>query len=242
MTPTDEAPAANAPQGVPLTPDLSARILRSIVKAIGDDYRLMPIGGTRMDLDVLRPGTTTKDVDLVLVLVTGGRPRVPELADVLAIAAGLPGVVGPATPNKEGSVVRIQVQAPEGRVDVEIIRGKMPGKGGYFVSRPILEAVALLGTDKSGMLEIPLEALAFLKAWAAHDQEKLIRRDGDEDGKHARRKADFERDISKILDAILTKNKTPDAAVLKTLLAACENKERRSAIRNTLQATGWSGP
>lgn len=240
MTPDDDDNELEAvPRGVPLTPDLSIRLLRDLVKALGDEYRLMPIGGTRMDLDVLRPGGTTKDVDIVLVVTSGGKRTVPTLDDVLKIASSLPGVLGAAKANKEGSVVRVLVQTSAGPVEVEIIRGKTPGKGGYFISRNMIEAVAKTGIDKDGQILIPLDALAFLKAWAAYDQEKLIQRTKDPNGKHARRKADFERDTVKILDALLNKDRTPNPSMLKALMDSCENKQRRAAIRKTLQNAGW---
>lgn len=227
---------ASSVQGerTPVTPTMTRRILKNISRELPRDWCLMPIGGTWMGLTAGTPETTTKDVDLAVVVADGARYTVPDLDDVTKIARRLSKRV---KPRKDRASVLMVLEEEEGPVTVELVRGRS-STGGYFVTQRVLEAAASLANRHGQVLELPPEALAFLKAWAAHDQEKLVASGRDEERFHSQRLAIFRDDVRRLRGFLRERAREPDVVVFQPLFAAC-GKNRGEAIRRILVEQGW---
>lgn len=193
---------------ITVTPQVAREVMKELRRNAPERWRLMPIGGTLMGLRGLGDANTTKDVDVVLVALQGRDLIVPTYEEVRSFAEGI-------TTNVEGrkdqTAVVVVLSTDHGRVRVEFIRGRSPGKGGYFVSRSVLEeAASELAREQDGYLELPVEALAFLKAWAAHDKQKLVDAGKDGSGYHASRREAFVDDVRRLLDDVLDNSIEPN--------------------------------
>jgi len=182
----------------------------------------------------MRHLVTTKDEDVVLLVVQGGEFRVAAVPVVESLVRQLG-----ATPivRKDQTSVNCQLTTASGTFFVEFVRGRRGGHG-YFISRAVLEATAALSSREGKKLTPPLEALAFLKAWAAVDKGKLVSSGRDARGYHAGRERAFKDDVSSIR-AQLLEARQPDAAVFEMLLAAC-SVDRAKAVREVLREGGWN--
>lgn len=229
-------PVVRDPDPVPVPKELAERVIDRVLDHLDPDHRVMPIGGTLMTLRAGGRATQTDDVDLVLLVVRDGVPEVPPFDAVVAIADALSDDVAP---RKDHTAVQLLLATEAGPVTVELIRGRQPGKGGYFVDRRVLEAAADLATAKDRVLELPLEALAVLKAWAADDKDKLVRAGKDPDGYHRQRGEAFRRDVRALRDEILDRGDEPDAEVLGRLFEVC-GKRRTTAIQSIFAEAGWA--
>lgn len=219
------------------TDPLSARAHRGVVGrirgALPEGCRIMVIGGgSMMDAGVGRV-ITTKDEDVVLLLVEAAEARV---ADVPVVEALVRALGAEPEVRKDQTGVRCVLHTDEGRFLLEFVRGRKAG-GGYFVSRAVLERVASHGADDGQVLEPPLEGLAFLKAWAAVDKAKLVRAEKDPHGYHAARERAFRDDVAAVLRRVL-ESRQVEGAVVADLLGAC-GKERARAVRAVLVSAGW---
>lgn len=223
---------------MPVPRELAQRVIDQVLDQLDPDHRVMPIGGTLMTLRAGGRATQTDDVDLVLLVLRDGAPEVPPFDAVVAIAEALSDDVAP---RKDHTAVHLLLATEAGPVKVELIRGRQPGKGGYFVDRRVLEAAADLATARDRVLELPLEALAFLKAWAADDKAKLVRADKDPEGYHRQRGEAFRRDVRVLRDEILDRGDDPDTEVLERLFEVC-GKRQTKAIRRIFEGAGWTVP
>ncbi|MBI4393535.1 MAG: hypothetical protein HY556_07040 [Euryarchaeota archaeon] len=212
------------------------KILAKIVGVLPDGWTLMPIGGTLMPRLGLTTRTVTKDVDLVVLALRDGVYVVPEVEALVAVARRV-ALSDDIHVRKDHDVVEFVVEVEGAPAKVEFVRGRGP-KGGYFVRRNILETAAKLAKRHDRILDLPPEALAFLKAWAAHDKEKLVLKEKDKRGYHAQRATQFRADVGAILHGTLDAGHRPHAEIIRRLLDAC-GAERRKAIETILQDSGW---
>jgi hypothetical protein len=83
-----------------------------------------------------------------------------------------------------------------------------------------------------------VEALAFLKAWAAHDKQKLVDAGKDARGYHADRREQFLDDVRILLDELLDDGVRPGETVFERLFERTGG-EREAAVREILIETGW---
>lgn len=222
---------------VPVTPDLGEQAIHRIETAVPETWRVMPIGGVAVAPLVKDPGAATKDLDLVLVLLDGAEARIPTVEQIVD---ALGPTLSDLAPRKDETSVAGRLGLEKGTIQVEIIRGRRPAKGGYFVPRTALLAAAKVATTEGKVLRLPGEALAFLKAWAAVDQDKLIRNEKDGRGFHAARAGAFRRDVRRLLDATLDhEHREPDGRILAELLNVTGG-DRRRAVETVLRENGWS--
>lgn len=222
---------------VPVTPDVAERILGRIRERAPEGWRLMPIGGTEM-ATVAGPNETTKDVDVVVVTLQDEAAEIPpyeELADFARELSDAPDLV---ETRKDHTSVKFRLPTEAGPATVEFVRGRTPGTGGYFVSRSVLEKAATLATDAGGTLRLPVEALAFLKAWAAWDKQKLVDAGKDARGYHAGRRQAFLEDVQRLREAVQDAGEEPDGDVLEAMFSATGG-EREEAVRRILADRGW---
>lgn len=222
---------------VTVTPKLAADVVKELQRKLGEGWRVMPIGGTRMG-EIVGGTFTTKDIDIVLVVIDGKRLRVPSLKQLEDVGKSMGEIVAI---RENSTSVKIRVQTSAGPVLLELIRGMSPGKGGYFPTTKIFGACASVAKERGGRLELPREALAFLKAWAANDKEKRVAAGKDAKGYHAIRLEAFKRDVRVLLTEILDAGGTPDAKLVAELIAACP-KQRAKDIRRIMSAEGWIIP
>lgn len=219
---------------VPVTPDIATRVLREVLRRLPDGWAIVPIGGTLLAISSRgRLASTTKDVDLVLVAVNArsGAVRVPEIKELEPVAAALSKTV---TARPSNVIFTLDTEA--GPVACEFIRGERPGKGGRYLTFRVLEAAARLATPSPGeprVLLIPLEVLAFLKAWAVDDQ---LKRRARGDGDHAER---YEADVTAIWNEF--RQSAPDFILFKPMFAAAP-RPRRKALYDILVRSGWAMP
>lgn len=190
---------------IPVTPEVTRRVLDRLISRLPDGWRLMPIGGTEMAI-ADDAAATTKDVDVVLVTLDGDRATIPDYRDLVTFANQLSGTV---QTRKDHTAVKLVLSTDAGPVTLELIRGRTPGQGGYFVSRSVLETAATLATDDDGVLRLPTEALAFLKAWAASDKQKLVDAGKDPRGYHAGRREAFLADVQRLRQAVADAGGSP---------------------------------
>lgn len=196
----------------------------------------MPIGALGMMQVLDEPAQRTKDVDLVPFLLVDQKLKIPSTNVLLEFAKTLSDSV---EVKKDQTNVTVLLPLEAGRVKVELIRGRNPASGGYFVTRRVLEACASISTAKGNVLELPPEGLAVLKAWAATDQDKLIEAKRDPRGFHAARAAAFRQDVAKIGRSFLDQGKPPPTRRMAELLASCP-AGRRERIEAVLKAAGWT--
>ncbi len=230
MTSKDERP-----ETITVTPDVAREVVEELARKAPEPWRLMPIGGTLMGLTGLGDAQTTKDIDIVLVTLQGEQATVPTYDEVLAFARDLSNFI---QGRKDHTAIELILATDSGPVKVELVRGRATGMGGYFVSRAVLEAAAELADHRPGYLELPPEALAFLKAWAAHDKHKLVDAGKDGRGYHAARRDAFQADVKDLLDDLLDRGQRPDPSVFESLFAATGG-EREEAVRKLLETAGW---
>lgn len=219
---------------VPVTRETAERVLARLRDRLPEGWRLMPIGGTEMAA-LEEQGATTKDVDVVIVTARDGEFAIPAYDELVAFAERLAGDV---ETRKDHTGVRFALPTDAGPVTVEFVRGRTPGKGGYFVSRSVLETAAELATETEGILRPPIEALAFLKAWAAHDKAKLVEAGKDARGYHANRRDAFLEDVRRLRQAMADAGREPDAGRFETLFAATGG-QRETAVRDILEDRAW---
>lgn len=224
------------PETIPVTPEVAREVIDEVQRHLPDDWRLMPIGGTYLGLgDFGDPASTTKDIDLVACIGTPDGARIPSYEDVLSLAREHGEHV---QGRKDHTSVKFTLSTEAGLAEVEIVRGRATGQGGYFVSRGILEETLRLADPRNGLLWPPVEALAFLKAWAAHDKRKLVDAGKDARGYHAERREQFLDDVRTLLDELLDEGRRPDEAILERLFERTGG-EREEAVRRILVDTGW---
>lgn len=84
----------------------------------------------------------------------------------------------------------------------------------------------------------PPEALAFLKAWAAHVKKKLVDAGKDGRGYHATRRDGFLADVHDLLEDLLDGGRRPDEQMFEPLFGATGG-QREIAVRRILEDTGW---
>lgn len=220
----------------PVTPALYRAVLDRVGAGLAEGWRLMPIGGSAMAHHGFHEATSvTKDVDLVVLVLEADAPRVASWAETLALAhrVGLD-----VRPRKDQTSVACLVAVEGATVRLEFVRGRNPASGGYFVTRRVLAAVAARGRPMGRVVEPAPEGLAVLKAWAAVDQDKLVRAGKDARGFHAARAGGFRADVRAIRSLMLTRGRAPNASLLRDLLAACP-AGRRAAIEGVLRDQGW---
>lgn len=219
---------------VPVTPEVARRVLDRLRSRLPEGWQLMPIGGTEM-ATVDDPDETTKDIDVVLVTLHDDTAAIPEYDDLVAFAEQLCDAV---ETRKDHTSVKLVLATDAGPVTLEIVRGRTPGQGGYFVSRSVLETAATLATEDEGVLRLPTEALAFLKAWAAHDKQKLVDADKDARGYHAGRRDAFLEDVQRLRRAVADQGRDPDPQILDVLFSATGG-QREKAVRRILSERQW---
>ncbi len=190
---------------VPVTPEIAKRTFDRLRDRLPEAWRLMPIGGTEM-ATVGDADATTKDIDVVLVTPHEDTATIPDYDDLVAFANQLSDTV---QTRKDHTSVKLVLSTDAGPVTLEFIRGRTPGQGGYFVSRSVLETAATLATEDDGVLRLPTEALAFLKAWAASDKQKLVDAGKDPRGYHAGRREAFLRDVQQLRQAVADAGRGP---------------------------------
>jgi hypothetical protein len=222
-----------APRIDPVSAPAHAAILAKVASVLSADSRVMVIGGGLMLESGVRRVLTTKDEDLVLLVLQGGALKVAEVAAVEQLVRELG---GEPFVRKDQTSVSFRLKTPRGTFLIEFVRGRRGGHG-YFVSRQVLEAVAALSRREGRVLTPPLEALAFLKAWAAVDKAKLVASGRDGHGYHAARERSFRIDADAIRERVLEKGQA-DARVFRTLLGA-SSPARALAVRNVLREAGW---
>lgn len=125
---------------LPVTEETYRVVLARIMAQLDLGWRVMPIGGSGLVQAGLEAAPQiTKDVDLVVMVVTGPAFRVPAFDRTLALARRLGTDVGP---RKDQTSIEFRLPLERGNVRVELIRGRNPASGGYFVTRRVLEALA----------------------------------------------------------------------------------------------------
>lgn len=223
-----------AGKGTRVSPAMARRVLDAVAAKLPPEWVLMPIGGTWMGLAGHAGDTTTKDVDIVVLVADGPRYAIPDMKDVVTVAREIGTVVDE---RKDHTSVVVSREEEEGFVTVELVRGRAVS-GGYFVTQRVLKTAAATAARRGRTLELPPEALAFLKAWAANDKEKLVASGRDERGYHAGRLAVFKDDVARIRNLLRAEGRLPDDAVFAKLHEAC-GKDRQKAIRRLLEEGGW---
>jgi hypothetical protein len=218
----------------PVTPAAHAAIVQAISAKLPPDSFIMVIGGGLMMAAGMRHILTTKDEDVVLLLVEGGQPKVAKVAAVERIVRA---IGGEPFVRKDQTSVNCRLETPAGTFLVEFVRGRRGGHG-YFVSRAVLEAIAELSRRDGRVLTPPLEALAFLKAWAAVDKAKLVRSGRDGRGYHAGRALAFRADVKAVRRRILEERQVDDG-VISALLSVCSDA-RAQSVRQVFLETGWN--
>lgn len=194
----------------------------------------MPIGGTEMAA-LVGSEETTKDIDLVIVTLRGREASIPGYPEIVSFAREVSETV---ETRKDRTSVKLALATDAGQVIVEFVRGRSPGQGGYFVSRSVLETTATLAAEVDGVLRLSAEALAFLKAWAASDKQKLVEAGKDTRGYHARRRAAFLGDVQRLRQAVADAGREPDPDVLEALFAATGG-QREKAVQQVLADRQW---
>lgn len=222
---------------VPVTQELGQQAIQRIVNALPSSWLVMPIGGIAVDPSIRQAGATTKDVDLVLVLTEGDRVHIPTAEQIVrALDRVLPGL----EPRRDQTSILGFLRLEQGTVKVELIRGRRAGAGGYFVARTVLLKAASIGRRKGRIIRLPIEALAFLKAWAATDQDKLIKNDKDARGYHESRAAAFRRDVKNLHENLLDKERREPVGSILVGLLKIPGGVRRKAVEAVLRENGWS--
>ena len=222
--------------GIPIDRTQADAALQAVTRRLPSGWLVMPIGALGMMNVIDDVAQRTKDVDLVPFLVVDQKLKIPPTKALVEFANTLSDSV---TVQKDQTNVTVLVPLEAGKVKVELIRGRNPASGGYFVTRRVLEACASISLRKGNVLELPAEGMAFLKAWAATDQDKLVAAKRDPRGFHAARAAAFRQDVSTMARSFLGQGKTPPTGEMPQLLSSCPIA-RREPIEGVLRAAGWS--
>lgn len=233
-------PEDDWPDTIPVTREIAREVIGEVIgevqRQMPDHWRLMPIGGTYLGLGGFGDAaSTTKDIDLVACFTLDGEAAIPTYEDVIAFARATSEHV---RGRKDYTSVKFALPTEAGLAEVEIVRGRPTGRGGYFVSRAILEETIQMSTQQDGLIWPPVEALAFLKAWAVHDKTKLVDAGKDARGHHASRREQFLDDVQTLLEDLLDEGERPDEELLEQLFERTGG-EREAAVREILADTGW---
>jgi hypothetical protein len=211
------------------------KALAEVLRRLPAGWSIMPIGALGMIQVLDDDAQRTKDVGLVAFLVVAEGFQIPSASVLVELAKTLSDSV---ELRKDQTCVTLMLDLEEGRVKVELVRGRNPASGGFFVTRRVLEACAKMATPRGNLLELPGEGLAFLKAWAATDQDKLIESGRDANGFHRARAAAFRQDVANIALSFLDRGKPPPRREIEKLLGSCP-AERRARIEIVLRSAGW---
>lgn len=222
-------------EAIPIDRRQATAALNEVASRLPADWAVMPIGGLGM-MELLRdPSQRTKDVDVVPLVALKQGFKVPDHASTVAFARKLSARIEAP---KDQTSVRALLELESGRVKVELVRGRNPRSGGYFVTRRILEACAVFAKREDRVLAPPPDVLAFLKAWAATDQDKLVEKEKDPRGYHRARAAGFRSDVQRIVRSYLDRGEAPPAGRVRSLLEEC-SVERRARVARVLTTAGW---
>ncbi len=205
-------------------------ILDAIAHAARDEGCLVAPVGSVYFLLTGSPRMATKDVDAVVHDENMQPPRL----DVLRRIAARLSMFGTATTTQDGAVVQVRssLDAP---AEIELIRGRGKGKGGFF-PRGLLVAAAKEAKRDGNVLLYPIEYVLVLKADAAIDREDRAQRDPERAELHERRANAFRADVMIGVNAALL---TSGLSVV-TLNAAISHLKvsRQPRVRSLFSAAG----
>ena len=205
------------------------RVLDTIAQAAKEEGCLVAPVGSVYFLLAGTPRATTKDVDAV---VHGEDLQLPSVDVLKRIAARL----GPSSTTTDGAVVQVR-STTSTPAEIELIRGRSRGKGGFFPRELLVEA-AKRAVREGNILLYPIEYVLVLKADGAVDREDRARRDTARAAEHERRANAFRSDVFSEVNAALLAGRLSH----ENLVSAMKHikASRRDRVRQLLVAAGAS--
>lgn len=146
------------------------RILSHLSAALPPGCALLALGSTAGLLHGVRDVTTTKDIDISVIVMRPDRTVAPKTVLYEIIEKARAKIV---MDPEDGSWIKTTVSVDDVLRQVDLVRGKKHDRpDGLFLDRRLLEAVASAATpDASGRILTPsLTDLVVMKAWASIDQ------------------------------------------------------------------------
>jgi hypothetical protein len=152
-------------------------LVRRLLSLLPDDHALLVLGNTASIVHGITDITTTKDVDVAIIVLGGDRAIAPyEVLLELMERLGVP----PKRQPDDQSWVQILVKVGDAERKVDLIRGRSRDReNGTFIERKILQEVAQ-GAAQIGRVLVPgTTDLVVMKAWAAVDQARHLQEEKD---------------------------------------------------------------
>jgi hypothetical protein len=188
-------------------------------------YRILILGNAAMQ--ALRvPAVMTRDFDASMHGPTGEQP---SWDDLLEIARSIDPDCEPAN---DHATILLRIPTPSGVAEIDLIRGR--SRPGRFLTKDFLELVAFLAEPLDDKTLLPrAEALAVMKAWAAHDQHSRGRRG---------RRDQYLRDLDALRDAVVAQGDSFEQRMLARLLERVRPARSRAGASASLSEHGFLLP
>lgn len=223
----------------PIGEDEQRTILRRLHEALPDGCGLVLLGSTA-GLHHRVPGvTTTKDVDISVVLLDedmqiAPRERIDDILEELEVE--------PTRYPEDRSWVQAELEIDGVARTVDFIRGRKRDRpNGTFIHRDILNIITASAEQDDGVLVPSLTDLVVMKAWAATDQARLAdEKEGEPREKALRRGRVYQEDTRTYTEAALGRNAL-DRGRIQDLLDEMRD-HRRPEVRSVLEAAGTIEP
>jgi hypothetical protein len=209
-------------------------ILSHLLSALPADFALLVLGNTGSITYGITDISSTKDVDVAIVVIGPSR-RIASYEALLELVAALG--LEPTRRPEDRSWAQIPVKTDAGTSNVDLIRGRDRDRpNGTFIERRILEAVAK-GAQERGRILVPtITDLIVMKAWAAVDQERHLASPSDAEDHHRGRLRAYTDDARRIADFALRRDEL-DIKRVEHLLNLMR-PHRRTPVRRVLAAVG----
>lgn len=217
--------------------DLTRVVLRMLSQALPPRTKLLLLGSTAALTMGVPTLTRTKDVDVALVLI-GEERGIAPLSDVMDLARRLRGRITRSP--EDGSWVRFSLLVGDRQVGVEAIRGKSRDRrGGTFITRDLLRAIAQRAEPLDGSLLPSVTDLIVMKAWAVTDQSRHLE-EAPQSEQYRRRRNAFQDDSRRLTEWALGRNVLATERVEELL--AMMKEHRRKEVRAALIEAGVFEP
>lgn len=223
----------------PLDQEEQQTILQQLVDVLPEGCGLVLLGNTAGIRHGVPGITTTKDVDVSLILLDEDQQIAPrERIDEILNDLGVEPTVYP----EDRSWVQAELPVDGVPRKVDFIRGRKRDRpNGTFIHRDILNMITRAADRDDHVLVPSLTDLIVMKAWAATDQNRTADdAEGDKREHALRRKRAYEDDTRRYTETALDRDEL-EMERIDELLAAMRD-HRRPEVRGVLERAGTIEP
>lgn len=204
-----------------------------MVKVLPDGAALVLLGNSAGLAHGVPHLLRTKDLDVSVVLLAGGRTVAP-LDTVHQVLQSLG--VKPVTAPDDQSWIKVHIHMDGAERQVDFIRGRSRDRpNGTFIDRATLSLVISQAEQAGDVLLPGLTDLIVMKAWAAVDQARHLRQQPPDPAKYRIRLSAYQQDARRYTEHALERGML-DAHRAEALLAAMAEHRRREIRPELVQA------